>query len=94
MAEYCLLYMGGRTVFATHGHHFNKSSLPPLAPGDVLLHGHTHVPAWEEIGDNLYLNPGSISIPKQDSRHSYMMLNDDVFLWKDMDGTVYHDYRL
>ena len=48
----------------------------------------------EEIGDNLYLNPESISIPKQDSRHSYMMLNDDVSLWKDMDGTVYHDYRL
>ena len=94
MAEYCLLYVGGRTIFATHGHHFNKSSLPPLAPGDVLLHGHTHVPAWEEIGDNLYLNPGSISIPKQDSRHSYMMLNNDVFLWKDMDGTLYHDYCL
>ena len=94
MAEYCLLYVGRRTIFATHGHHFNKSSMPPLAPGDVLLHGHTHVPAWEEIGDNLYLNPGSISIPKQDSRHSYMVLNDDGFIWKEMDGTVYHEYRL
>ena len=31
----------------------------------LLLH------KWEKIGDNLYLNPGSISIPKQGSRHSY-----------------------
>ena len=93
MAEYCLLYVGYRTIFATHGHHFNKNSLPPLSPGDILLHGHTHVPAWEEIGDNnLYLNPGSVSIPKQDSKHGYMVLDDNGFVWKDMDGTAYHDY--
>ena len=91
MAEYCLLYNGDRTIFATHGHRFNKTNLPPLAPGDILLHGHTHVPAWENIGDNLYLNPGSVSIPKQGSKNGYMLLNDRGFVWKDMDGTVYHE---
>ncbi|MCR5346150.1 MAG: phosphodiesterase [Fretibacterium sp.] len=95
MAEYCLLYVKDRMIFATHGHHFNKFSLPPLAPGDILLHGHTHVPAWEEMGgNNLYLNPGSVSIPKQDSRHGYMILDDNGFVWKDMEGAAYHDYRL
>ncbi len=95
MAEYCLLFVADRTIFATHGHHFNKVSLPPLAPGDILLHGHTHVPAWEEIGNNnLYLNPGSVSIPKQDSGHSYMILDDKGFIWKTLDGTAYHEYRL
>ena len=44
MADYCLLYVAGRTVFATHGHVYNTASLPPLQPGDILLHGHTHVP--------------------------------------------------
>ena len=91
MAEYCLLYVRDRVIFATHGHRFNKTNLPPLTPGDILLHGHTHVPAWENIGDNLYLNPGSVSIPKQDSKNGYMLLNDGSFVWKDMDGTVYHE---
>ena len=91
MAEYCLLYVRDRVIFATHGHRFNKTNLPPLTPGDILLHGHTHVPAWENIGDNLYLNPGSVSIPKQDSKNGYMLLNDRSFVWKDMDGTVYHE---
>ncbi len=91
MAEYCLIYAGGRTIFATHGHLFNKTKLPPLATGDILLHGHTHVPAWEEFDGHLYLNPGSVSIPKQGSVNSYMMLNDAGFVWKYLDGTVYHE---
>ena len=68
MADYCILPVGEKLVYATHGHVYNKENLPPLAPGDVLLHGHTHVPAWESFGDgNLYLNPGSLSIPKENS---------------------------
>ena len=44
------------------------ADLPPLAPGDILLHGHTHVPAWTDFGQgNLYLNPGSVSIPKENT---------------------------
>ena len=46
LADYALLEAGGRLIFATHGHHYNLEHLPPLQPGDVLLHGHTHVPAW------------------------------------------------
>ena len=79
MADYCILPVGEKLVYATHGHIYNKMNLPPLAPGDVLLHGHTHVPAWESFGDgNLYLNPGSLSIPKENSPHSYMTLEDSI----------------
>lgn len=91
MAEYCLLFAGGRTIFATHGHLFNLSSPPPLHPGDILLHGHTHVPCWESFGEcNLCLNPGSVSLPKADSPRGYMLLTDRELVWKELDGTVYH----
>ena len=53
LADYALLYAGSRAVFATHGHHYNTSCPPPLAKGDILLHGHTHVPAWQEFGLSL-----------------------------------------
>ena len=67
-----MLPVGRRLIYATHGHIYHVKNLPPLAPGDVLLHGHTHVPAWTEFGQgNLYLNPGSVSIPKENSPHSY-----------------------
>ena len=71
-------------------------NLPPLAPGDVLLHGHTHVPAWQAFGQgNLYLNPGSLSIPKENSPHSYMMLENGTLLWKELEtGEIYHTLDL
>ena len=91
LADYCILYAGSIMIYATHGHVYNTANLPPLQPGDVLLHGHTHVPAWETFGeDNLYLNPGSVSIPKQGSARGYMMLTGTVLEWKTLEGDDYH----
>ena len=95
LADYCILSAGDRLIYATHGHRHNLSALPPLQPGDILLHGHTHIPAWEPFGNrNLYCNPGSVSIPKSGSLCGYMTLENDQFLWKSLDGTVYHSESL
>lgn len=94
MADYAVMPVGKRLCYMTHGHVFNNAHLPPLVPGDMLLHGHTHVPACQEHPTHVYLNPGSVSIPKEGSRHGYMTLEDGVFLWKDFDGNVYNEYRV
>lgn len=95
MASYALLYLGKRTVFATHGDVFSTAAPPPLSAGDILLHGHTHVPAWEPFGNgNLYLNPGSISLPKENSPAGYMIMTADECQWKTMDGSRYHTLTL
>ena len=96
LADYCILPVGKTLMYVTHGHIYNTKNPPPLAPGDILLHGHTHVPAWTEFGQkNLYLNPGSLSIPKEKSPHSYMTLEEGVFGWKDVDtGEIYHTLAL
>ena len=96
LADYAVLPTEQRLIYATHGHIYNIKNLPPLAPGDILLHGHTHVPAWEAFGeDNFYLNPGSVSIPKENSPHSYMTLENGVFQWKELEsGEVYHELKM
>ena len=94
LADYCLLEQKGRVIFATHGHHYNLENPPLLQPGDVLLHGHTHIPAKDNSQGFWYLNPGSVSIPKESSPHSYMTLEDGQFLWKDLDGAVYDSLAL
>lgn len=96
MADYAVLPVGRRLIYATHGHIYHVKNLPPLAPGDVLLHGHTHVPAWTEFGQgNLYLNPGSVSIPKEDSPHSYMTLEGNTMQWKELESSaVFHELTL
>ena len=95
MAEYCLLYGGNRTFFATHGHHFNAETPPPLSPNDILLCGHSHVPAWDSFGENnLCLNPGSVSIPKNGSSPGYILLSGNTAVWKTLEGEVYHTVSL
>ena len=60
-----------------------------------LLHGHTHVPAWTDFGQgNLYLNPGSVSIPKENTAHSYMTMEGSTACWKTMEGACYHQLQL
>ena len=84
MADYCILPVGDRLAYVTHGHNFNCENLPPMGEGDILLHGHTHVPANVEYEHYTYMNPGSISIPKEGSDHSYMILENELFTWKSL----------
>lgn len=91
LADYCVIPVGERLIYVTHGHVYNMNALPPLQKGDVLLHGHTHVPAWTRFGnDNLYLNPGSVSIPKENSAHGYMIIENRTVEWKSLEGQIYH----
>lgn len=94
LADYCYLYLDGTAVFASHGHLFSPQKLPPLRNGEILLNGHTHIPACEEIAGAdgkrcMYLNPGSVSIPKEGSEHSYMIYEDGTFIWRNLDGEEY-----
>ena len=93
LADYALLSLGRKMVFMTHGHVYHNTHLPPLHPGDILLHGHTHVPACQELESHIYLNPGSVSIPKEGSPRSYMTLEDGMFRWKTLAGETYREYR-
>lgn len=89
LADYAFLYWRDKMVFITHGHNFNLKNLPMLKKGDILLHGHTHIPACEKTDFCTYINPGSVSIPKENSVHSYIVITDDEIIFKDLDGNTY-----
>ena len=63
-------------LFLTHGHLYGPDNLPPLASGDVLIFGHTHLPVAEKRGEIFLFNPGSVSIPKGGFAASYGMLDE------------------
>ena len=88
MAEYAIFYIGSRMVYVTHGHTLNEDNLPMIHKGDILIHGHTHLKIMEDRGEFIYINPGSVSLPKDDDIRSYMMYEDGVFMIKDMDGKL------
>lgn len=89
LADYMYLSIDGLSIFATHGHHHNTSTPPPLREGEILLHGHTHVLKCEEFGNkNLYINPGSAALPKENNPRTYMVYENRSFVIKDFDGNV------
>ena len=94
LADYAILSEGSRLIFVTHGHVWNNAHLLPLKQGDILLHGHTHLPACEEYETHIYLNPGSIALPKSGTPHGYMTLENGRFTWKDADGTPQNSYQI
>jgi predicted phosphodiesterase len=65
-----------------------------MPKGSILLGGHTHVPKCTEYESYTYMNPGSVSIPKENSHHGYMIYENDTFLWKDFDGNVIREYNV
>lgn len=76
----------GQTAFATHGHKFSPETLPPLCAGDIMLYGHTHIPNDETVacGEKKIrcINPGSVSIPKNGSKHGCLIWEDKIFTAK------------
>ena len=96
LSDYCVLAEGTQAIYATHGHIYNEQKLPPLHSGDILLHGHTHVPKCvvHETEQYICMNPGSVSIPKEESWHGYMIWEGKNFVWKDFDGQEHLRYSV
>ena len=94
LADYAWIETDGVRIFATHGHLYGEDNPPPLSKGDFLLCGHTHVPAVRSHGDWTYLNPGSVSIPKEGSAHGYMLLEGRTLCHKTLDGTLLSAHTL
>ena len=88
MADYGFISNGGIRAYITHGHKFDRSNPPPMKEGEVLIHGHTHVSgAWEFGKGNLCLNPGSVSIPKEETPAGFIIWEDREFKFYAIDET-------
>ena len=82
LADYAVMYLDGKMLYITHGHH--PQNPPMLKDGDYLMNGHTHISAIQDFGGFVYLNPGSVSIPKENTDHSYMIYENGKFELKSL----------
>ena len=95
LGDYAFIEADGLRILLTHGHVINKGNCPQLRKGDILLHGHTHVPVAEEFGDGFYyINPGSTSIPKENSPKSYILYENRIFSFRTLEGEEYKRFEL
>lgn len=94
MGTYSTILYANRRLFLTHGHIYNEDNIPKLKNEDVFIYGHTHIPIAVKK-DNIYIiNPGSITLPKDNSPHSYAILENNIFKIKDLEGNVYKEISI
>jgi putative phosphoesterase len=87
----CILY-NNKHIYLTHGHKYN-SKQPLNVENSVVLYGHTHITNVEYLDSNIYVNIGSISIPK-DNIACYATLSNNVLEIKNVNGEVFKQVKL
>lgn len=77
MTDYAWVVLeSGQRLFLTHGHIYNAQKRPALKQGDVIVHGHTHIPVAELDGEQYVFNPGSVTFPRNGFAPSYGLLEN------------------
>lgn len=84
MGDVAVLLAEDRRVVLTHGHLTGPGYPPALSPGDILVSGHTHLPGAEKRNGTYHLNPGSVTMPKENHPPSYGLLSDDALIVKEL----------
>ena len=88
LATYGVIENNNHLIYLTHGHVYNKDNLPPIKENDVVLFGYTHVPEFIKQNGIHFINPGSVSIPKNNSYNGYIILENGKFIFKDLDMNI------
>ena len=87
--EYVEMKVNGYNLFLSHGHKYNIDSLPPLGVNiDIMMYGHFYIGFIKEKDGSIFTNHGSISLPKENSRHSYLIFDENKLILKDVEGNV------
>jgi len=90
--DHLLLNINGKNIYFTHGHKYNIEVIP-YEDFEILIYGHIHQGFIQEKEGYLFANPGSISLPKGGTEHSYLILEEDKIILKNVDGKVIQEYK-
>ncbi len=91
--EDCCLLVENKTVFCTHGHIYNKDNMPATRY-DAVIYGHFHIGFIERVNGVLVANPGSVSLPKNDTPRSYILLDGNKIILKTLGGEMIKEETL
>lgn len=81
-----------KNIYITHGHLYNEKNW--IIENSILIFGHYHVPFIEEIGSNVFINPGSISKPRSENLPSYLLINGQEFTIFDVNDSVISTFKV
>lgn len=87
-----LEHFGKRKYFFTHGHIYNKYTLPSfMKKDDVFIYGHTHMCGISEESGVHIVNAGSVSKPRGNTKKSFIFMEGKTIEIKELNSgeTIY-----
>lgn len=79
----------GICLYFTHGHQYHMDYHPTIHSG-VLIYGHDHVPMIQTKNNMIYINAGSVSLPRKASFSTYVFYENHTFTIYNMkDEAIY-----
>lgn len=80
--------INGVLAHLEHGHHLDEYN----GNANIVLYGHTHIPYCENKNNTVYINPGSITIPKNGSKRGYAIWDNNSIIGYDIDDKIVFEY--
>lgn len=90
--ELSLIMTEQHDLYITHGHIYNESNWSK--ENSILIYGHFHIPFIKKIETNYYMNPGSISLPRDGYKPSYLIFEEDKVTIYDIDDNIIQEEEL
>ena len=82
--DHIIKEINGKKIYFTHGHKYNIDKIP-YEDFEIMIYGHTHQGFIGEKEGYIFANPGSISLPKCNTEHSYIILEDNKIILKNVE---------
>ena len=90
--ELSMISIDNHNIYITHGHIYNENNWDKT--NSILVYGHFHIPFIKEKESNLFINPGSISLPKENNKPTYLIYDNNKFTIYDIDGNIIEEKNI
>ena len=91
--DHLLLNINNKRIYFTHGDKYNQDVLPD-EKFDIMFYGHFHTGFIRKKNNLIFANPGSLSLPKNNTRHSYIIMDSEKITLKDISGGIIEEIYL
>ena len=88
-----IIYVDNIPIYITHGNEYNKYNNTKIT-NSVLVYGHEHIPYIETNNNMLYINVGSISLPRNNNKPTYMIYQNKEFTIYDIDNNIVNKCKI
>ena len=81
-------------LYFTHGHIYNIDNHNKFSENSILIYGHLHIPFIKKQENKYFMNPGSISLPKDGNLPTYMIYENRKFTIYNIEDVIIKEIEI